>query len=194
MSNPADTLRAIEARAEDAIREQLRLMTHEILALRARLTLEHRVHADILHLELDPLDGEQVSAPAGESDPPALPLPTLSLTVFESQLPKAYRVLFYEHDYGDLADVVTVDTFETGVQLVRDRLSPDGDYEISAAWSKHQGEMTVATTHGTVLARIDADDGAAPTVQPDVRDACGALRAGDASRIERLFGRMLEAA
>ena len=104
-------------------------------------------------------------------------MPTLSLTVFETRLPKAYRAYFYERDYGDLEDVVTVDTFEAGVQLVRDRLARDGDYVITASWIKHQGEMTVATPHGTVAGprrsrRQQRDHGAARRARC-LRQHCG---------------------
>lgn len=194
MTTAADTLRAIEARTEHAIRQELRLMTHQIIALRARLALDGRASADMLRLELDPPEHDQSVPPPGIDGLAALPLPRLSVTVFESPLPKAYRVFFYERDYGDLADVLTVDSFEAGVQLVRDRLVPDGNYSITASWFRHEGEITVATSQGTVLARVEADDSAAPTPRPEVRDACSALQAGDASQIERLFGRLLEAA
>ena len=194
MATAADTLRALEARAERAIVQELRLMMQEILGLRTQLVLEDRAHADSLLLKLDHLEREQVSVPRSESGAPEFLMPTLSLTVFETSLPKAYRAYFYAHDHGDLEDVVTVESFDAGVQLVRDRLARDGDYVIAASWIKHRGEMTVATPSGMVLARIEADDSGTPTAQPAVLDACDALRTGDASRIEQLFGRMLEAA
>lgn len=194
MATAADTLRAIEARAERAIVQELRLMVQEILGLRTQLVLEDRAHADALLLKLDHLERGQVTAPRSEPQVPAFLMPTLSLTVFETPLPKAYRAYFYAQEYGDLEDVVTVDTFDAGVQLVRDRLARDGDYVITASWIKHQGEMTVATPHGMVVARVEADISGATTTQPVVLDACAALRTGDASRIEQLFGRMLEAA
>lgn len=194
MATAADTLRAIEARAERAIVQELRLMMQEILGLRTQLVLEDRAHADSLLLKLDHLEREQVSVRRSESGATDFLMPTLSLTVFETSLPKAYRGYFYANDHGDLEDVVTVESFDAGVQLVRDRLARDGDYVITASWIKHRGEMTVATPSGMVLARIEADDRGTPTAQPVVLDACDALRTGDASRIEQLFGRMLEAA
>jgi len=194
MATAADTLRAIEARAEHAILQELRVMMNEILGLRARLVLKERAHVDVLQLKLDPIEREAVSVSATESKQAAFMLPMLEMTALESPAPKAYRVLLYERDYGDLADVVTADTLERGVQVVRDRLAPGGDYAITAHWFGHEGEMTVATPHGTVLARLEADYSSAPTTQPDVRNACRALRAGDASRIECLFGRILESA
>lgn len=194
MANAADTLRAIEARAERAIVQELRLLMQEILGLRTQLVLEDRAHADALLLKLDHLERDQVAAPRSDSKAAAYLMPTLSLTVFESPLPKAYRAYFYAQEYGDLEDVVTVDSFDAGVQLVRDRLARDGDYVITASWIKHQGEMTAATPRGIVVARVEADVSGAPTTQPVVIAACEALRTGDASPIEQLFGRMLEAA
>jgi hypothetical protein len=194
MATAADTLRAIEARAERAIVQELRLMMQEILGLRTQLVLEDRAHADALLLKLDHLEREQVSVPRSEFGAPDFLMPTLSLTVFETPVPKAYRAFFYAQEYGDLEDVVTVDTFDAGVQLVRDRLARDCDYVITASWIKHEGEMTVTTPRGMVVARVEADVSGPLTTQPVVRYACDALRTGDASRIEQLFGRMLEAA
>ena len=48
----ADTLRAIEARAERAIVQELRLMAQEIVGLRAQLALDDCAHADALLLKL----------------------------------------------------------------------------------------------------------------------------------------------
>lgn len=194
MRTAADTLRAIEARAERAIVQELRLMIQKILGLRTHLALEDRAHADGLLLKLDRLECGQAIAPSnGTGNQPFL-MPSLSVTAYETRVPKAYRVYFYEHDYGDLEDVVTVSTFDAGVQLVRNRLAPEGDYVIDAAWTQHKGEMTVATPSGTVLARVEIEDGHAPIAQPNVRDACSALQAGEVSGIQQLFGRMLEAA
>jgi len=194
MTTAADTLRAIEARAERAIVQELRLMTQEILGLRSQLVLQERAHADALLLKLDHLERGQSASPADGSGTPDFLMPTLSLTVFETSTPKAYRVYFYAHEYGDLEDVVTVDTFDAGVQLVRDRLTRDGDYAVTASWIKHQGEMTVTTPRGMVVARVEMDESGTPTAGPVVLEACNALRAGDTSRIGQLFERLLEAA
>lgn len=194
MTTAADTLRAIEARAERAIVQELRLMTQEILGLRTQLVPQERAHADALLLKLDHLERGQSASPAHGAGTPDYLMPTLSLTLFETPMPKAYRVFFYAHEYGDLEDVVTLDTFDAGVQLARDRLTRDGDYVITASWIKHQGEMTVTTPRGMVVARVEANDGGTPTPLPVVLEACDALRAGDTSRIEHLFERLLEAA
>ena len=91
MATAADTLRAIEARAERAIVQELRLMMQEILGLRTQLVLEDRAHADALLLKLDHLERGHVAVPRSEPQVPAFLMPTLSLTVFETPLPKAYR-------------------------------------------------------------------------------------------------------
>ena len=194
MATAADTLRAIEARAERAIVQELRLMMQEIFGLRTHLVLEDRAHADGLLLKLDRLECGQAIAPSNGTDDQPFLMPSLSVTVYETRVSKAYRVFFYDRDYGDLEDVVTVGTFDAGVQLVRNRLAPEGDYVIDAAWTQHQGEMTVSTPSGTVLARVEVEDGHAPIAQPNVRDACCALQAGEVTGIKQLFGPMLEAA
>ena len=194
MTTVANTLRAIEARAERAIVQELRLMMQEILGLSTQLVLEDRAHADALLLKLDHLERGQVAAPRGETRAPTSLMPTLSLTVFETPLPKAYRVFFYGLDYGDLEDIVTVDSFDACVQLVRDRLARDGDYVTTASWIKHQGEVTVATKRGMVVAHVEADASGTLAAQPAVIEACQALRAGNTACIEQLFSSVFEAA
>ena len=106
----------------------------------------------------------------------------------------AYRVSFYDREYGDLEDVVTLGSFEAGAQLVCDRLSADGHYLITATWANHQGEMTVSTPRQMVLARIEVADDRLPQVQPPVLKAWSALQAGDTSSIAHLFEHLPEAA
>lgn len=102
----ADTLRAIEARAERAIVQELRLMTHEILGMRTQLVLEDRAHADSLLMKLDHQECAQTVAPADPSSVPTYLMPTLTLGMSEPSMPTAYRVSFYDREYGDLEDVV----------------------------------------------------------------------------------------
>lgn len=194
MTSAADTLRAIEARAERAIVQELRLMTQEILRMRTQLILEDRAHADALLLKLDHLEREQEVAPRAANEATAFLMPLLRLDPLPMAEPKAYKASFYDHEYGDLEDVVTVDAFETGVQVVRDRLVPDVDHVIEATWANGHGLLTVSSSRGTVLARLEALDDAVPLALPPVLDACQALRSGDTSSITRLFDRVLEAA
>lgn len=64
------TLHAIEARAERAIVQELKIMTLEVLVLRPSLTMQDRAYADGLLLKLDHLIGNQQVRP--ECDHPAL--------------------------------------------------------------------------------------------------------------------------
>jgi hypothetical protein len=193
MASAADLLRAIEARAERAIVQELRLMMQEILGLRTQLVLHDRAHADALLMKLDRLERNQTAAPANDAAPSFL-APTLSITAYETPAPSAYRVSFYDREYGDLDDVVTVPTFESAVQLIRDRLPAAPEPVVEVNWTRQQGELSMRTPNGTVLARIDADWTHAPVAQPDVHAACLALRGGDASAVEHLFGKLLQAA
>ena len=102
----ADTLRAIEARAERAIVQELRLMAHEILGIRTHLAIEDRAHADSLLLKLDHQECAQTVAPADPSSLPTYLMPTLTLGMSEPSTSTAYRVSFYDREYGDLEDVV----------------------------------------------------------------------------------------
>ena len=67
MASTAETLRAIEARAERAIVQELRLMVQEIVGLRTRLAPDDCAHADALLLKLGRLESDQVVAPASTS-------------------------------------------------------------------------------------------------------------------------------
>ena len=190
----ADTLRAIEARAERAIAQELRLMAQEILGMRTHLAFEDRAHADSLLMKLDHQEYAQIVAPAEPSSAPTYLMPTLTLGMSEPSMPTAYRVSFYDCGYGDLEDVVTLGSFEAGVQLVRNRLSADGHYLITATWANHQGEMTVSTPRQMLLARIEVIDDQLPLVQPPMLKARNALQTGDTSSIAHLFEHLPEAA
>ena len=190
----ADTLRAIEARAERAIVQELRLMAQEILGMRTLLALDDRAHADSLLMKLDHQQRAQIAVSADPSSAPTYVMSTLILGISEPGMPTAYRVSFYDREYGDLEDVVTLGSFEAGVRLVRDRLSADGYYLIAATWANHQGEMTVSTPRQLVLARIEVANDRVPLVQPPVLKACNALQSGDTSSIAHLFDHLPEAA
>ena len=148
-------------------------------------------------MKLDHQQRAQIAVSADLADPSSVPtylMSTLTLGMSEPSMPTAYRVSFYDREYGDLEDVVTLGSFEAGVQLVRDRLSADGHYLITATWANHQGEMTVSTPRQMVLARIEVADDRVPRVQPPVLKACSALQAGDTSSIAHLFDHLPEAA
>lgn len=194
MATIADTLLAIESRAERAFVQELRQLKQEILSLQGQLGPDERDHADALLLKLERLASDQVCAPLGTDGAPEFLLPTLSLTVFESPASTAYRVFFYSEDYGDLEDVVTVDTFEAGVQLMRDRLALNTHLVVTANWVRNEGDLTVATLAGMVLARIDTDKGSRTELSAEVQEACALLRAGDPSLVNDLFCQLLQAA
>jgi hypothetical protein len=109
--------------------------------------------------------------------------------------PKAtYKVFFYDREYGDLTDAVTTDSFDAGVQLVRDRLPVQADYVVEATWTRGIGEMEVRSPRGTVLARVQPVGDTDVTVLPPVMKACSALQVGDAAPLEQLFSPLPEAA
>jgi len=193
MASAAETLRAIEARAERAIVQELRLMVKDIVGLRTQLALDDCAHADALLLKLGRLERDQVVAPASTLDVAKYLMPALRLDLTMPSQP-AYKVSFYDREYGDLTDVVTTDTFDAGVQLVRDRLPQDADYEVNASWTHGLGDMEVRTPHGTVVAHVEAVNGGDVTVQPRVIVACSALQVGDVAPLDHLFDPMSEAA
>lgn len=194
MATICETLRAIESRAERALVPELRQLKQEILGLRSQLSSEDQDHANALMLKLERLACEQVCAPLCTEEAHEFLLPTLSLTLYESPASPAYRVFFYSPDYGDLDDVVTVDSFEAGVQLMCDRLALGAQRVVTASWVRNEGDLTVSSSHGMVLARIAADKVPRITTSADVQEACAALRTGDASQVGNLFCHQLQAA
>lgn len=106
----------------------------------------------------------------------------------------SYKVFFYDREYGDLTDAVTTDSFDAGVQLVRDRLPVQADYVVEATWTRGIGEMEVRSPRGTVVARVQPVADTDVTVLPPVIQACTALQVGDAAPLEQLFSSMPEAA
>lgn len=193
MASTAETLRAIEARAERAIVQELRLMVQEIVGLRTQLALDDCAHADALLLKLGRLDRDQVVAPASTLDVARHLMPALRLDLTMPS-PPAYKVSFYDREYGDLTDVVTTDTFDAGVQLVRDRLPQDADYEVETTWISGLGDMEVRAPRGPIVARVEAVNGSVVTVQPRVIVACSALQVGAAAPLDHLFDPMPQAA
>ncbi|WP_374682864.1 hypothetical protein [Accumulibacter sp.] len=60
MRSATEILTAIEARAERAILQELRLMKKEVLQLRPSLRPEDHAHADALLLKLGRLESDQI--------------------------------------------------------------------------------------------------------------------------------------
>jgi hypothetical protein len=123
---------------------------------------------------------------------PAMPAPGPEST--PSAMKARYKVFLYDREYGDLTDAVTTDSFDAGVQLVRDRLPAQADYVVEATWTRGIGEMEVRSPRGTVLARVQPVDDTDITVQPPVNKACTALQVGDGAPLEQLFSPLPEAA
>ena len=175
MTSVAHTLCAIEARAERAIVHELRLMMLDVLSLRTQLQPDERGHADSLLLKLDRLEHEQTAGRV----PPLPP---------KQSLGKAYKILFYNQDCGDLRDALTVDSFDASVQLVHDRLPPETAHVVRAQWNCARGDMAVCTPRGTVVARIEPADDTPVAVRPTLAAACTALKSGDTEPLQQLFG------
>lgn len=194
MASIAETLRAIEACAEHAIVQELRLMTQEILAMRTLLVLEERSHADALLLKLDRLAQDQMVAPASLTNTFSLLMPGLRFDEVQAFWPAVYKVFFYDRECGDLEDVVTLAAFDAGVQLVCDQLDTRTEYVVEASWTNGKGTLKVLMPGGTVLASVSAADDAGVAVSPVVYKACHALQSGDASRIGQLLGSVLKVA
>ena len=194
MASIADTLRAFEARAERAFVQELRQMAREILAMRPLFLRHERDHADALMLKLLRQARDQLVTPASASGTPTFLMPSLRINDVPKPRPDAYKVFFYDREYGDLLDVVTLDAFDAGIQLVRDRLDLSTECVVQASWTNGTGTVKVLSPRGTVLASVEAASHASVAVHPVVSRACQALQSGDASRLDRLFGVMLKAA
>ena len=165
MASATETLRAIEARTGRVIVQGLQSMVQEVVGLRPHLTLDDRAHADALLLKPGRLPRIQVVAPENGPGATRQLMPARWLGPAMPSRP-AYKVSHYNFENGDLTEVVTTDTFDAGVQLVRDRLPRDADYEIDATWTSGLGNMKVWTPRGTIVARVEAVNRGPLTVQP----------------------------
>ena len=194
MASIADTLRAFEARAERALVQDLRQMAKDILTVRPLLLRHERDYADALMLKLLRQARDQLVAPASTSGAPTFLMPGLRIDDVQAPQPAVYKVYFYDREYGGLLDVITLDAFDAGVQLVRDRLDLSTECVVEAGWTNGTGTVKVLSPRGTVLATVEPSSHTSVAVHPVVSRACQALQSGDASRIDRLFSVMLKAA
>lgn len=193
MTSITDTLCAIERRAERAIVQELRLMTQEILSMRAHLTLEDRAHADALLLKLSHLESCQQVEPAA---PPALPrglasagtgFPSLALDSLEPLQPSAYLVHLYGHDVGDLERVELTESLTAAVQLARRRLDEQPRDVSQLTYDTGTGQLSFLASDGLVLVGILPCEPSMPEVEACVADACASLPLGDVTALRRLF-------
>lgn len=194
MASIADTLRAFEARAERALVQELRQMARDILAARPLFLRHERDYADALMLKLLRQARDQMAAPASASSTPNFLMPSLRIDDAPTPGPEVYKVFFYDREYGELLDVVTLDAFDAGVQWVRDRLDLSTECVVEAGWTNGTGTVKVLSPRGTVLATVEPASHTLVTVHAVVSRACQALQSGDASRIDRLFDVMRKAA
>lgn len=189
MTTVAETLCAIERRAERAIVQELRLMTQEILAMRTQLTLEDRAHADALLLKLTHLEHcQQVDTVAPCPAAPAGPgFPRLPIDSLEPLQPDHYLVHLYGHALGDLERAVLVETLASAAQLVRLHLAerPQPIWEVTH--SAANGELAFLSGDDVLVAVISPCEPLTPDVEPLVADACDEFSKGDLAALRRLF-------
>lgn len=185
MSTTTDILRSIEQRAERAIAQELHLMIQQVLSMRTALFLDDRAHADALLLKLDRLIDDQVVRPIDAGALP--PMPPLKLDELMPPRPSDYEVRFFNRDYGDLEEVIVVDSFPLAVQVAADRHKADPHDLSEASWTDGRGALTVRSHHGTVLLRIEAIERQIPVVQAHVARACQALENGEPAPTQQLF-------
>jgi hypothetical protein len=101
MNSPAEILRALEARSERAIVQELRLMVKEVRAMRSSLTPEDRAHADALLLKLGRLEDAQRVAGVS-ADKPSLQQPDLASVPSLAVPPSAFSVIVCHAEHDDV--------------------------------------------------------------------------------------------
>jgi hypothetical protein len=170
---------AIEAHAQIASAQELRQVAQVTFGLGISPALDEQVGAQAMSSASRQTDEGPAVASHEPEAVPALP---------------NYKVFFYDREYGDLTDAVTTESFDAGVQLVRDRLPVQADYVVEATWTRGVGEMEVRSPRGTVVARVEPVADTDVAVQPPVMKACTALQVGDAAPLEQLFAPLPEAA
>lgn len=193
MSTATDVLRSIEQRAERAIAQELHLMIQQVLGMRTALRLDDRAHADALLLKLDRLIDDQVIRPLDAGALPPMP-PLLKFDELLPPGPSDYEVRFFDRDYGDLEEVIVVESFPLAVQVASNRHKPDSHDLAEASWVDGRGALTVRSHHDTVLLRIEAIEKPMPVVQPHVARACQALENGEPAPALQLFTAMRQVA
>jgi hypothetical protein len=101
MTSAAEILRALEARSERAIVQELRLMVKEVRAMHSSLTPEDRAHADALLLKLGRLEAEQRVAGVA-ADEATLQQPDLASAPSLAVPPSAFGVIVFHSEYDDV--------------------------------------------------------------------------------------------
>lgn len=101
MNSAAETLRALEARSERAIVQELRLMVKEVRAMRSSLIPEDRAHADALLLKLNRLEAQQ-SVGGVTADDASLQQPGLHRASSFAVPPSAFRLTVFQDAYDDV--------------------------------------------------------------------------------------------
>ena len=179
MAKANEPLCAVEAHTQIASAHEFRQVAQVTFGLGISPTSDEQIGAQPVPSDSRRTDEGSVVASNGPEAVPALPI---------------YKVFFYDREYGDLTDAVTTDSFDAGVQLVRDRLPVQADYVVEATWTRGIGEMEVRSPRGTVVARVQPVDDTDVAVLPPVTRACSALQVGDVAPLEQLFNPLPEAA
>lgn len=179
MAHTHDSPCAAQAHGKIASAHELRQVAQFTFGLGIEPASDEHSHARPVSGEpRRPDEGRVAGAP--ERDP----VPALSI----------YKVCFYDREYGDLTDAITTESFDAGVQVVRDRLPVPADYVVEATWTRGIGELEVRSPRGTTVARVQPVADTCIAVQPPVLKACTALQVGDVVPLEQLFAPSPEAA
>ena len=193
MTTVAETLCAIERRAERAIVQELRLMTQEFLAMRTQLTLADRAHADALLLKLTHLERcQQVDtvapcpiAPSAASTGQGFPM--LPIDSLEPLQPDRYLVHLYGHELGDLERTVLVETLASAAQLVRQHQAERPQLVWEVTHNTTTGELAFLGDDDMLVASISPCEPLTPEVEPLVADACKEFSKGSLTALRCLF-------
>lgn len=188
MSTIASILRSRDRHARRAIGRGLLRLAQQILAMRNALTAGVQAEAAIQRLDPSRLTGEHAAQAAQAARPGSRAgRPSYFLDDLVALTPSGYEVRLFDREYGDLDDVVVVESFPQAVQLAADRLCSRPEDRAEAKWTGGAGSLTVRTLRGHGLVCIQAVDKPMPTVRPLVARACQALVNGDPSLTHQLF-------
>ncbi|MFT3815792.1 MAG: hypothetical protein QM740_20910 [Acidovorax sp.] len=186
MSNTDRFLHPIERSARRTIAHKLQQLARRILAMRPAPSLRDPTLAGAAFQPQD----RHIDDRAAQSVCRRAQRPLRGPLVLDELLPLSpsdYQVRFFDREYGDLDDVIVVESFAQAVQLAVDRLACRPGDRADAGWTRGGGTLTVRTQDGSELLCIQPFDKPLPTVQALVSCACQELAGGDPTRMHELF-------
>jgi len=181
MPTISEILCAFEVKAERAIVQELRLMTQEILHMRAHLSLGDRAHADALLLKLDHLERSQQLRYAPADGAPA------THASMSSDAPRYWLLLSSGKARGVPPEVAIAFSFDQAVQAAKDRAVQSHWTVAGVARGRTMHCVGVLGHDGATLMSIAPANPVQPDIEGRTRAATTCWMAGHLEPMLQLF-------